>query len=90
MTRFTLFIRDAIDGYEPALIRSIAVAVFVLLASFGIGTGDLPPQVDAVLIFLTFIVPIVGGWLTRRKVMPVKAAETLLPENPYPVDQNGE
>ncbi|MFI5426037.1 hypothetical protein [Aeromicrobium sp. UC242_57] len=87
MTRLTMFIRDLIDGYEPALARSIAVAVFVLLAAFGIGTGDLPKQVDALLIFLTFIVPIVGGWLTRRKVMPVKSAAELLPDNPYPDDE---
>lgn len=87
MSRFTMFIRDAIDGYEPALVRSIVVAVFVLLAAFGIGTGDLPDQVDALLIFLTFIVPIIGGWLTRRKVMPVRSADDLLPDNPYPDDE---
>jgi hypothetical protein len=82
MNRIAAFIRDALAGYEPTLVRAFAVAVFVLLASFGIGTGDLPPQVEAVLTFLTFAVPIIGGYLTRRKVIPV--ASVALPANPYP------
>ena len=64
------FFRAAIDGYEPAVVRSVLVAVFVLLAAFGIGTGDLPPQVEALLTFATFAVPILGGFLIRAKVSP--------------------
>lgn len=66
------FLKDALAGYEPAVVRSFAVAVFVLLAAFGIGSGDLPGQVEAVLTFLTFIVPIAFGFLIRAKVTPTK------------------
>ena len=37
---------------------------------------DLPPQVEALLTFATFVVPIIGGLLIRRKVSPVHAANT--------------
>jgi len=42
-----------------------------MLAAFGIGSGDLPVQVEALLTFAAFIVPIVGGVLIRAKVSPV-------------------
>ena len=71
MNRVRSFIQDVINGYEPALVRSVAVAVFVMLAAFGIGTGNLPVQVEALLTFAAFIVPLVGGVLIRAKVSPV-------------------
>lgn len=82
MNRITSFIRDALNGYEPTLVRSIAVAVFVLLAAFGKGTGELPTQVEAALTFLQFVVPIAAGFSIRAKVIPVKSVD--LPEDPYP------
>lgn len=77
------FIRNLLAGYEPALARSIALAVVVLLGAFGLGSGNLPPQAEAVLTFLAFIVPIATGWFIRRKVEPVKAQEPVLPDDGY-------
>ena len=74
MRKLAMFIRNVIAGYEPALVRSVVVAVFVLLAAFGIGSGDLPPQVEALLTFAAFVIPIIGGLLIRRKVSPAHAA----------------
>jgi hypothetical protein len=82
------FIRNLLSGYEPALARSIVLAVFVLLGAFGLGSGDLPPQAEAVLTFLAFVVPIVTGWLIRRKVTPVTALDTELPTDDYPEGYN--
>lgn len=82
MSRFIAFIRDAVAGYEPTVVRSLVVAVFVLLASFGIGSGELPAWAEGVLTFLAFVVPLIGGWLIRRKVIPVKSVD--LPADPYP------
>jgi len=75
-------VRDMIAGYEPARVRAIALAVFVLLGAFGLGSGNLPTQAEAVLTFLAFGVPIVAGELIRRKVIPVKSIE--LPADGYP------
>lgn len=75
-----------IAGYEPVRVRAFVGAVLVLLASFGIGSGGFPPQVDAVLAFLAFVVPILAGELARRKVTPVGPSddhEALLPDDPY-------
>lgn len=77
------FIRNLLTGYEPAMARTIALAVFVLLGAFGLGSGNLPPQVEAVLTFLAFIVPIITGYLIRQKVEPVKAQQTDLPDDGY-------
>jgi hypothetical protein len=78
------FIRNLLTGYEPALARSIVLAVFVLLGAFGLGSGNLPPQAEAVLTFLAFIMPIAAGWLIRRKVTPVTALDAELPADDYP------
>lgn len=74
MSRISTFSREAVAGYEPVAVRAFLVAVFTMLFAFGIGTGDLPPQVDAVLTFLAFAVPIAAGFWARSKVSPVKPA----------------
>lgn len=76
------FIKSLLAGYEPAMARSIALAVFVLLGAFGLGSGNLPPQVEAILTFLAFALPLLAGWLIRQKVIPMKSVE--LPDDPYP------
>lgn len=76
-----LFIRNLIAGYEPVMVRNIAVALFAMLATFGVGTGNLPPWADGVLVFLALVVPLAAGWSARRQVSPVKSFE--LPVDPY-------
>lgn len=71
MSRLSSFFHAVVNGYEPALARSLAVAVFTLLASFGLGGGNLPTWAEASLTFLAFVVPIAAGFAIRAKVTPV-------------------
>lgn len=80
--RINLFVHNAIAGYEPVMVRSLVVAFFALLATFGIGTGNLPSWAEGVLVFLAFVVPILAGKSARAKVSPVASVE--LPEDEYP------
>ncbi|MFC5676083.1 hypothetical protein [Aeromicrobium endophyticum] len=79
--RLSLFVSNAIAGYEPVMVRSIVVAFFAMLASFGVGSGALPAPVEGVLVFLAFVVPILAGRSARKKVTPVEGLE--LPEDHY-------
>jgi hypothetical protein len=85
------FIRRAAAGYEPAVVASVAAAVFLLAAELGIQTGDLPEKVDAVLRFAQFIAPLIAGVGIRQKVTPVSMVDdngkTPGDEDLHPVDE---
>lgn len=67
------FIPRALNGYEPVAARAFLSSLFIALALFGIGTGELPGQVDKVLAALSIIVPALLGIGARGKVSPVGA-----------------
>lgn len=69
--RTAQFVRDLKAGYEPVQARAGLSALFILLAACGIGSGKLPPQVDAGLAFIAVVSPIIAGWKARAKVSPV-------------------
>jgi hypothetical protein len=84
--RIRSFLVSLAAGYEPVMARTIVAAFFVMLAGAGIGSGSLPPAVEAVLGFLAIIAPIVAGKLAREKVTPVEpkaSQEELLPPDLY-------
>jgi len=65
-------VREVAGGYEPAVVSSVAAAAFVLAAGLGIGVGDLPEKVNAVLVFVAFVAPLIAGTYARAKVQPLK------------------
>lgn len=85
------FIRRAAAGYEPAVVKSIVAAVFLLAAELGIQTGDLPQKVDAVLRFLQFAAPLIAGISIRANVTPVSMIDdngkTPGDDDLHPVDE---
>lgn len=75
MNKLITLIRRAAAGYEPAVVASVAAAFFVLLAGLGITVGDFPDKVNAILTFVAFVAPILGGAATRAKVTPTKSLQ---------------
>jgi hypothetical protein len=80
LNRVYAFFNDLLDGYEPVMARNIFVAVFALLASFGLGSGNLPAGAEGILTFLAFAVPLYLGYRARQKVTPVKNLTQVPPQ----------
>lgn len=66
------FLHNAGKGYEPTLVRSGVVALFMVLSAFGLGSGNLPAQVEWLLTFASLAAPVLAGISIRKKVTPTK------------------
>ena len=71
---------DRIRTLEPARVRAVWVAVVALLVSIGVTVNtDLDGAVQALIVAVFTVLPLIQGESTRAKVTPVAALEDEAP-----------
>ena len=72
---------DRIRTLEPARVRAVWVAVVALLVSIGVTINtDLDGAVQALIVAVFTVLPLIQGETTRAKVTPVAALEDEAPD----------
>lgn len=79
---------SAFIAQEPARLRGVIAAVFALLFAAGVvGSDAVPAWVDAAVLLVATLVPLVQAESTRKVVIPVATA--VLPETTVDPPVNG-